>query len=96
MSFDRLSPTKHGEAYSCVHRTQDGYQVLAVPPCLTVINDGEDYRCSTGWYEALDGCLDMPVPRREYLKTTMRVLLEDPDAHVQNVDGISVRQPLWL
>ena len=96
MSFDRLSPTKHGEAYSCVRRTQEGYHVVAVPPCLTILNDGEDYRCSDGWDEALDGCPDMPEPRREYLKNEMRILLGDPEAHIQTIGSLRTRKPLWL
>jgi hypothetical protein len=96
MSFDRLSPAKWGTLYSCVRMTADGYRVVAVPPSLTIFNDGEDYRYATGWGEALDACLDMPAERREYLKKELRNLIDNPDAYVEKVDGVEVITPRWL
>ena len=52
-SFDRLTPTKNSVLYSCVRKEQDGYRVVAVPPCLTIFNEGEDYQFVSGWKEAL-------------------------------------------
>jgi len=96
MSFDRLTPAKWGALYSCVRMTADGYRVVAVPPSLTIFNDGEDYQYAAGWEEALDDCPDMPVTRREYLKKEIRKLIYNPDAYVENVGGLKVRRPRWL
>lgn len=62
MSFDRLTPAKNSVLFSCMRKTQDGYQVVAVPPCLTLLNHGEEYQLASGWGEALDNCHDMPPP----------------------------------
>ena len=78
MSFDRLGPAQYGELYSCFRRTQDGYQVLAVPPCLGLIQSAEDYRRSNGWDQALDSCYDMAAARREYLKEQIKIIRDDP------------------
>jgi Domain of unknown function (DUF4263) len=96
MSFDRLTPGKWGVLYSCIRPTADGYRVVSVPPCLTIVNDGEDYRCSKGWEAALDDCPDMPATRREYLKKELSTLIEDPGAYTEVVGGIEVRRPQWL
>jgi Shedu protein SduA, C-terminal len=96
MSFDRLTPCKHGAVFSCVKKGQDGYRVLAVPPCLTIINHGEDYRRSSGWAEALDNCPDMPVARREYLKAEIGLLVADPDAYIRQDGRLGVRMTEWL
>ena len=96
MSFDRLTPGKRGMLYSCVRQTANGYRVVSVPPCLTIFNDGEDYRCATGWEEALDACPDMPATRREYLKKEIRNLIDNPRAYVEMVGHIEVRRPRWL
>jgi hypothetical protein len=42
MSFDRLDPAHYGELYSCVRKTQDRYQIVAVPPCLGLLEKAED------------------------------------------------------
>ena len=78
MSFDRLSPANHGEYYSCVRKTQDRYQVVAVPPCLMILNAGAEYKPLNGWDQALDKCPDMAPTRREYLKQQIQILLHDP------------------
>jgi Shedu protein SduA, C-terminal len=78
MSFDRLTPTEYGELYSCVRKTQDGYQVAAVPPCLGLLCRAEDYRQSNGWELALDNCHDMAPRRREYLKEQIKIIRDDP------------------
>ncbi|MET7334293.1 Shedu anti-phage system protein SduA domain-containing protein [Nonomuraea sp. NPDC005650] len=96
MSFDRLTPAKNSVLYSCVRKEQDGYRLVAVPPCLTIFNDGEDYQQVSGWEEALDACLDMARPRREYLRRQLRLLTENPDAYVQTEGGLRVRRPQWL
>ncbi|MEV1177102.1 hypothetical protein [Nonomuraea sp. NPDC049784] len=96
MSFDRLTPTKDGVLFSCVRKEQDGYRVVAVPPCLTIFNDGEDYQHVSGWEQALDACLDMAHSRREYLKNQLRLLTESPEAHVQASGGLRFRRPQWL
>lgn len=96
MSFDRLTPAKWGTTYSCVRMTAEGYRVVAVPPSLTIINEGEDYQCATGWEEALDACPDMPAARREYLKKEIRKLVDKPDAYAEMMGEIAVRRPQWL
>jgi hypothetical protein len=48
MSFDRLTPAKWGVLYSCLRKRQDGYEVAAVPPSLTIFNDGKNYRVTQG------------------------------------------------
>jgi Domain of unknown function (DUF4263) len=78
MSFDRLTPSEYGELYSCVRKTQDGYQVVAVPPCLGPLRGAEDYRQSNGWNHALDSCHDMAPARREYLKEQIKIIRDDP------------------
>jgi hypothetical protein len=79
MSFDRLAPAKRSSIYSCVRKTQQEYRVLAVPPSLTIINDGDDYQHVTGWAEALDNCPDMADGRRDYLKNELLLLSEKPE-----------------
>lgn len=97
MSFDRLTPAKHGELYSCVRKRQDGYTAVAVPPCLTLFNQGDDYSQIAGWDHALHACRDMSDARRDYLKHELRVLTENPDAYVRTErDGLRVRRPQWL
>ena len=78
MSFDRLAPANYGELYSCARKTQDGYQVVAVPPCLGLLQGAEDYRPSNGWDHALDRCHDMAPVRREYLKEQIKIIRDDP------------------
>jgi hypothetical protein len=78
MSFDRLAPANYGELYSCVRKTQDGYQVVAVPPCLGLLQGTEDYRLSSGWEHALDSCHDMAPGRREHLKEQIKIIRNDP------------------
>jgi hypothetical protein len=96
MSFDRLTPAKWGVLYSCLRKTAEGYEVVSVPPSLTIFNTGEDYRRSQGWEAALDDCQDMPAARREYLKQEMRNLIENPGAYVEMVGGLELRRPRWL
>jgi hypothetical protein len=96
MSFDRLTPGKWGVLYSCIRQTVNGYRVVSVPPCLTLINDGEDYRYAQGWEAALDDCPDMPATRREYLKKELQTLIDDPGAYSEVVGNITVRRPRWL
>lgn len=97
MSFDRLTPAWCGETYSCVHKTQEGYQAVALPPCLTLCNDGQHYRPVSGWDQALDDCPDMAPARREYLRDQLRLLRDDPDAYTQTIDGrFKVRSLLRL
>jgi hypothetical protein len=96
MSFDRLTPAKWGVLYSCMRKTADRYQVVSVPPCLTLVNDGEDYRCAVGWEGAIDACLDMPMARREYLKKEIRHLIDDPSAYAEEANGVEIGQPQWL
>jgi hypothetical protein len=81
MSFDRLAPADYGELYSCVRKPQDGYQVVAVPPCLGLLQGAEDYRRSNGWDHALDSCQDMAPARREYLKEQIKIVRDDPATH---------------
>lgn len=93
MSFDRLTPAKHGVLYSCVRKRQDGYQVVAVPPSLTLANDG-CYACSTGWDHALDSCPDMPDERRDYLKREMAELLAaGRDKSAEKFAGLTIYRP---
>jgi Shedu protein SduA, C-terminal len=96
MSFDRLTPAKWGVLYSCVRMTAAGYRVVSVPPSLTIVNDGEDYRCAMGWDDALDTCPDMPAARRDYLKKEIRNLIDNPDAYVEMIGKLAVRRPQWL
>ena len=96
MSFDRLTPAKWGVLYSCVRLTAEGYRVVSVPPSLTIVNDGEDYRCTVGWDDALDICPDMSAARREYLKKEIRNLIDNPDAYVEMMGKLAVRRPQWL
>jgi hypothetical protein len=97
MSFDRLTPAKHGALYSCVRKRQDGYTVLAMPPCLTLFNQGDEYSQIAGWDQALDSCRDMADGRRDYLKHELQLLTENPDAYVRTErGGLWVRTPQWL
>jgi hypothetical protein len=96
MSFDRLTPAKWGVLYSCLRKRQDGYEVAAVPPSLTIFNDGEDYRVTQGWEEALDDCPDMPAARRDYLKREIRYLIDNPHAYAETFGNVQVRNPRWL
>lgn len=96
MSFDRLTPTKRSSIYSSVRKTQRGYRALAVPPSLTIINDGDDYQHVTGWAEALDNYPDMVDSRRDYLKNELRLLAENPDAYVSAEGNMRWRRPRWL
>ena len=97
MSFDRLTPERWSEVYSCVRKTQEGYQAVAVPPCLSIYNDGQHYRPVSGWDQALDSCLDMAPARREYLRGQLRLLTNRPDAYARiTVGGIKARQPRRL
>jgi hypothetical protein len=96
MSFDRLTPAKWGALYSCVRITAEGYRVVSVPPCLTIVNHGEDYQCATGWEDALDACPDMPRARCEYLKKEIRNLIDNPNAYAEMIGEIAVRRPQWL
>ncbi|HEX5115955.1 MAG TPA: Shedu anti-phage system protein SduA domain-containing protein [Pseudonocardiaceae bacterium] len=96
MSFDRLAPTKRSSAYSCVRKNQQGYQALAVPPSLTIINDGDDYQHVTGWAEALDNCPDMADGRRDYLKHELELLTENPNAYANTKGNLRWRRPEWL
>lgn len=91
MSFDRLTPAKSGVLYSCLRKRHDGYEVVSVPPSLTIVNDGEDYRVTQGWDEALDGCPDMPAARRDYLKREIRNLTDDPHAYVETTGNFHFR-----
>ena len=81
MSFDRLSPANYGGLYSCVRKVQDGYQVVAVPPCLRLLLKAEDYKCSNGWDRALDSCHDMAPARRDYLKEQIIIIRDDPTTY---------------
>ncbi len=92
MSFDRLIPSKLGVLYSCVRKRQDGYEVIAVPPSLTLANDGK-YAHSVGWNEALDSCPDMPEQRREYLKQELAELLAGDDKSTETFAGIPLHRP---
>lgn len=101
MSFDRLTAADYGELYSCVRKTQDGYQVVAVPPCLGLLRRAEDYRRSNGWDYALDNCLDMAPPRRGYLKEQIKIIRDDPAtydrthyARIVKRGHLRLRQPL--
>lgn len=82
MSFDRITAAKHGSLYSCIRKTQQGYRVIAVPPHVKIINNGDDYQHVKGWPEALDNCLDMADSRRNYLKSELLLLTQNPDAYV--------------
>jgi len=95
MSFDRLTPAKWGVLYSCLRKRLDGYEVVSVPPFLTIFNDGKDYRVTQGWEEALDDCQDMPAARLDYLKREMRYLIDDPHAYTETTGNIEVRSPRW-
>jgi len=92
MSFDRLEPANYGELYSCVRKTQDGYQVVAVPPCLGLLNKAEDYRPSNGWDHALDNCRDMAMARREYLKEQMKIIRAEPEQLAKQVQDVLRRE----
>lgn len=96
MSFDRLTPAKWGVLYSCLRKRQDGYEVAAVPPSLTIFNDGKNYRVTQGWEQALDDCLDMPPARRDYLKREIRYLIDTPQAYIETIGNMQVRKPRWL
>ena len=95
MSFDRLNPAKWGVLYSCLRKRQDGYEVVAVPPALTIFNDGEHYRAAHGWGRAIDGCVDMPSARRDYLKLEMHNLI-NPDGQADTTAQPRYRRVRWL
>jgi hypothetical protein len=97
MSFDRLNHERWSEMYSCVRKTQEGYQAVAVPPCLSLYNNGQHYRPVSGWDQALDSCLDMAPARREYLRGQLRLLRDRPDAYAETTaGGLKVRSPRRL
>jgi hypothetical protein len=97
MSFDRLTPAKWGALYSCVRQTIEGYKVVAVPPCLTIENQGDEYRCSSGWQSALADCPDMAPARRAFLQQEIDKLIDDPDVYSEKVTGgLTIRRPQWL
>ena len=96
MSFDRLTPAKWDTLCSCLRKRQDGYEVAAVPPSLTIINDGEDYRITQVWEEAFDHCSDMPASRRDYLKHEMRCLIDNPHAYTETIGNMQLGSPRWL
>lgn len=83
MSFDRLAPANYGDLYSCVRKTQDGFQVVAVPACLGLLQKAEDYRRSKDWDHALDRCHDMGQARREYLKEQIKIIRDDPATYAR-------------
>ncbi len=92
MSFDRLAPANYGELYSCVRKTQDGYQVVAVPPCLGVVEKVEDYRRSSGWEDALDRCHDMAPARRDFLKGQIAIIRDNPATYSESHYGRIVKR----
>lgn len=92
MSFDRLGPADYGELYSCVRKVEDGYQVVAVPPCLGLLLRAEDYRWSSGWSQALDSCHDTTPARREYLKEQIRIVRDAPATYVRTHYGRIVKR----
>ena len=92
MSFDRLRQADYGELYSCARKTEDGYRVVAVPPCLGVLEKAEDYRQSTGWDKALDNCHDMAPARREYLKEQIKIIQDDPATYQRSYYGRIVKR----
>jgi hypothetical protein len=96
MSFDRLTPAKWGAMYSCLRKTAEGYEVVTVPPVLTIIDDGEDYCPSQGWEAAIDDCPDMPAARREFLKQEMHNLLGDRRRYIKPEDIEFKEPPRWL
>lgn len=96
MSFDRLTPAKHGVMYSTVGKKQDGYRVISVPPSLTLFNRGAEYQLVSGWGEALDACPDMADARRDYLRGQFGLLTSDLDAYVTTGRALRTRQPQWL
>ena len=96
MSFDRLTPGKWGVLYSCIRQTANGYRVVSIPPCLTLVNHGEDYQFAKGWEEALDDCPDMPAARREYLKQELRTLIDDPSVYSELEGNVEIHGPRWL
>jgi len=96
MSFDRLTPAKWGVLYSCVRKTVDGYQVVAVPPALSIMNHGEDYVDASGWDEAIDNCPDMPASRRDFLKDELQKLRDNPGVYCEKWGEVEVMTPRWL
>ena len=49
MSFDRLTPGNGARCIPASVRQPTGTVLVSVPPCLTLINDGEDYRYAMRW-----------------------------------------------
>ncbi|MGI5523057.1 Shedu anti-phage system protein SduA domain-containing protein [Micromonospora sp. CA-259024] len=96
LSFDSLVPAKNSVLYSTVCKRHDGYEVLSVPPSLTLFNDGSFYSPAGGWERALDDCPDMASSRREFLKEQFHILLSDPDAYTEQHGQIRFRRPKWL
>ena len=96
MSFDRLTPAKNSVLYSTTRKRQDGYQVISVPPSLTLFNTGSEYQLVSGWTSALDDCPDMAVCRRDYLKEQLNLLTNDPDAYATATGTLRTRRPQWL
>jgi hypothetical protein len=96
MSFDRLTPAKNGVLYSTMRKREDGYQVISVPPSLTLFNNGSHYKVASGWAEALDNCPDMAAGRRDYLKEQLSLLTRNPDAYVTTTGSLRTRRPELL
>ncbi len=93
MSFDRLTPAKNGVLYSTVRKGRTATGVTSVPPCLTIFNNGEDYRAHSGWDGALDNCPDMAAARRDYLKHEIRHLIDNPHAYAETIGNMSSQEP---
>jgi len=96
MSFDRLTPAKHGVLYSTMRKGEDGYRVISVPPSFTLFNTGSHYQVASGWAAALDGCPDMAAGRRDYLKEQLGLLITGPGAYVTTTGNLRTRRPQLL
>jgi hypothetical protein len=82
---------------ACIRKTQGGYRITAVPPCLTIFNSDEEYQPVDGWDRALDECPDMALSRREYLKEQLYPFRVNPNAHATSGRGALVfRSARWL
>jgi hypothetical protein len=69
MTYDRLAVDRRAHVCCTVKMRSNGLEVVAVPPTFTVGPQDAETICQiTGWQEAIDGCQEMPGPRKSYLK----------------------------
>ncbi|MFD8301486.1 Shedu anti-phage system protein SduA domain-containing protein [Streptomyces sp. NPDC059690] len=96
MSFDRLAPGKNSTLYGTVRRSQNEYEVVAVPPSFSVINNQRHYISAQGWEDVIRATGDMPAERQQFLTATIEEMLQDPHFGSYQWGGRWIHRPQWL